>query len=103
MLLGRFSATRVSSHAYVNPLVALALGYFVAGEIVTLRSLVACLVIVLSVVLIVFPSTYGMAWREYVCLWLERWHLRRQGRLCQRRLLPYHRIARGRRVRPCEH
>lgn len=55
-LLGRFSATRVSSHAYVNPLVALALGYFVAGEIVTLRSLLACGIIVLSVVLIVSPK-----------------------------------------------
>jgi drug/metabolite transporter (DMT)-like permease len=51
-LLGRFSATRVSSHAYVNPLVAVALGYFVAGEIVTLRSLLACLIITVSVFLI---------------------------------------------------
>jgi len=51
-LLGRFSATRVSSHAYVNPLVAVALGYFVAGETVTLRSLLACLIITVSVFLI---------------------------------------------------
>jgi drug/metabolite transporter (DMT)-like permease len=51
-LLGRFSATRVSSHAYVNPLVAVALGYFVAGEVVTIRSVLACLIIVVSVFLI---------------------------------------------------
>ena len=51
-LLGRFSATRVSSHAYVNPLVAVALGYFIAGEVVTLRSLLACLIIAVSVFLI---------------------------------------------------
>jgi drug/metabolite transporter (DMT)-like permease len=51
-LLGRFSATRVSSHAYVNPLVAVALGYFVAGEVVTIRSVVACLIIAVSVFLI---------------------------------------------------
>jgi drug/metabolite transporter (DMT)-like permease len=51
-LLGRFSATRVSSHAYVNPLVAVALGYFIAGEVVTPRSLLACLIITVSVFMI---------------------------------------------------
>jgi drug/metabolite transporter (DMT)-like permease len=51
-LLGRFSATRVSSHAYVNPLVAVALGHFIAGEVVTPRSLLACLIITVSVFLI---------------------------------------------------
>jgi drug/metabolite transporter (DMT)-like permease len=56
-LLGRFSATRVSSHAYINPLVALALGYFAADEIVTFRSVLACLIILLSVVLIVMKGS----------------------------------------------
>jgi drug/metabolite transporter (DMT)-like permease len=51
-LLGRFSATRVSSHAYVNPVVALVLGHFAAGELVTLRTLVASLLIVTSVFLV---------------------------------------------------
>jgi drug/metabolite transporter (DMT)-like permease len=51
-LLGRMPATRVASHAYVNPLVALALGYFVGGEEVTVRTLLACTLIVLSVFLI---------------------------------------------------
>jgi drug/metabolite transporter (DMT)-like permease len=51
-LLGRFSATRVSSHAYVNPLVAVALGHFAAGEVITLRSLLASLIIAASVLLI---------------------------------------------------
>jgi drug/metabolite transporter (DMT)-like permease len=51
-LLGRFSATRVSSHAYVNPVVAVALGYFAADELVTARTLVASLLIVASVFLI---------------------------------------------------
>ncbi len=36
-LLARMPATRVASHAYVNPLVAVALGYFVAGEEITPR------------------------------------------------------------------
>jgi drug/metabolite transporter (DMT)-like permease len=51
-LLGRMPATRVASHAYVNPLVAVALGYFVAGEIITVRTILAATLVVLSVFLI---------------------------------------------------
>jgi drug/metabolite transporter (DMT)-like permease len=51
-LLARMPATRVASHAYVNPLVALALGYFVAGEVLTTRMIVASLVVLASVFLI---------------------------------------------------
>ena len=56
-LLGRFSATRVSSHAYVNPLVAVALGHFAAGDALTLRSLLAALIIAASVLLILDQSS----------------------------------------------
>jgi len=45
-------ATRVSSHAYVNPVVALALGHFIAGEAVTPRMLIGGLLVVVSVVLL---------------------------------------------------
>jgi drug/metabolite transporter (DMT)-like permease len=51
-LLARMPATRVSSHAYVNPVVAVALGYFVAGEEITARTLVGTLLVLASVVLI---------------------------------------------------
>jgi len=51
-LLARMPATRVASHAYVNPLVAVALGYFVAGEEITTRMLFASLLVVASVFLI---------------------------------------------------
>jgi drug/metabolite transporter (DMT)-like permease len=51
-LLGRMSVTRVASHAYVNPLIAVALGYFVAGEIVTVRTLISALLVLGSVSLI---------------------------------------------------
>jgi drug/metabolite transporter (DMT)-like permease len=51
-LLARLPATRVASHAYVNPLVALALGYFVAGETLTLRTVLASLLVIASVFLI---------------------------------------------------
>lgn len=51
-LLGRFSVTRVSSHAYINPVVAMVLGYFAAGDVITMRSVLASLLIVFSVFLI---------------------------------------------------
>ncbi len=58
-LLARMPATRVASHAYVNPLVAVALGYFVAGEPVTLRMLFASALVVGSVFLILKPPKEG--------------------------------------------
>ena len=51
-LLGRMPASRVASHAYVNPVVAVALGYFVAGEELTLRTILASVLILFSVFLI---------------------------------------------------
>lgn len=51
-LLARMPATRVASHAYVNPVVAVALGYFVAGEIITTRTLIGTLLVLASVFLI---------------------------------------------------
>jgi drug/metabolite transporter (DMT)-like permease len=51
-LLARMPATRVASHAYVNPVVAVALGYFVAGEAITPRMLFAAALVVGSVFLI---------------------------------------------------
>lgn len=51
-LLGRMSATRVASHAYVNPLVAVCLGYFLAGDVITGRTIGAAALIVFSVFLI---------------------------------------------------
>ncbi len=51
-LLARMPATRVSSHAYVNPVVAVALGYFVAGEAITARTLIGTALVLASVFLI---------------------------------------------------
>jgi drug/metabolite transporter (DMT)-like permease len=59
-LLARMPATRVASHAYVNPLVAVALGYFLAGEVLTVRMILAAALIVASVLLLVTaPAAYG--------------------------------------------
>jgi len=64
-LLTRMPATRVSSHAYVNPLVALALGYFVAGEPLSPRVLVASALVIASVFLILTGSAgRDTAWRR---------------------------------------
>ncbi len=50
-LLARMSATTVASHAYVNPIVAVALGYFLGGEQLTVRMLTASALILMSVFL----------------------------------------------------
>jgi len=51
-LLGRMPASKISSYAYVNPVVAVALGYFVAGEQLTTHTLVGAAIVLLSVFLI---------------------------------------------------
>lgn len=51
-LLAHMPATRVASHAYVNPIVAVALGYFFAGEPVTARTLGGTALVLISVFMI---------------------------------------------------
>ena len=51
-LLGHVSAARVSTYAYVNPVVAVVLGWALASEPITARTLVAAAVIVGAVALI---------------------------------------------------
>jgi drug/metabolite transporter (DMT)-like permease len=52
-LLGATTPARVSTYAYVNPVVAVLLGWLLAGETVTPRTLVAAAVIVAAVALII--------------------------------------------------
>jgi len=51
-LLGHVSAARASTYAYVNPVVAVFLGWLLAGEPVTARTLAGAAIIVGAVVLI---------------------------------------------------
>jgi drug/metabolite transporter (DMT)-like permease len=51
-LLAHLPATRVASHAYVNPIVAVALGYFAAREPVTTRTLAGTALVLISVFMI---------------------------------------------------
>lgn len=52
-LLGAATPARVSTYAYVNPVVAVLLGWALAGEVVTLRTLLAAAIIVAAVALII--------------------------------------------------
>ena len=56
-LLAHMPATRVASHAYVNPIVAVALGYFAAGEPVTLRTIGGTALVLVSVFMILRRSS----------------------------------------------
>src|SRR3989475_3286909 len=51
-LLTKTTTARVSTYAYVNPAAAVFLGYFLVGEQLTLRTLLASSVIVIAVVVI---------------------------------------------------
>lgn len=51
-LLHHESPTKVGTYAYVNPVVAVALGYFVGGEAVGPRTLVGALFVLISVIAI---------------------------------------------------
>ena len=50
-LLGHMSAGRVATHAFVNPVVALALGHFLVAEAVTPRTLIGAALVIASVFL----------------------------------------------------
>jgi len=51
-LLGRTSVTRISTHTYVNPVIAVFLGWLVADERITAPLLVATVIIIISVYLV---------------------------------------------------
>jgi drug/metabolite transporter (DMT)-like permease len=62
-LLGATTPARVSTYAFVNPVVAVFLGWLVAGEPLSARTLVAAAVILTGVVLIVTASPRPVAQR----------------------------------------
>jgi drug/metabolite transporter (DMT)-like permease len=51
-LIHHESPTRVGTYAYVNPVIAVALGYFFAGEAVGARTLLGTLLVLVSVIVI---------------------------------------------------
>ena len=55
-LLQHVPTSKVSTYAYVNPVVAVALGYFLGGEAVGPRTLLGTLLVLVSVVVITTAS-----------------------------------------------
>jgi drug/metabolite transporter (DMT)-like permease len=51
-LLEHYSPTLVATHTYVNPIVAVLLGWWFAGESITLNVIVATAVIIAAVMLV---------------------------------------------------
>lgn len=54
----------VSTYAYVNPIVAVLLGYFLAGELLTFRIFIAALMVVSSVALISIKQQGSLCSKE---------------------------------------
>lgn len=52
-ILKKSTATRVATYAFVNPVVALFLGWLLLGESITLRTIIAAAVILTAVVLVI--------------------------------------------------
>lgn len=52
-ILQKSTAARVATYAFVNPVVALFLGWLIAGESITLRTVVAAVVILTAVILVI--------------------------------------------------
>lgn len=58
-LLQRTTTARVSTYTYVNPVIAVFLGWLVLGETLTARSVVAVVIIVSAVVLVISKPVQG--------------------------------------------
>ena len=55
-LLNHTSATRISTHTYVNPVIAVFLGWLIADEQITTALLVATAIIIISVYLVLYDQ-----------------------------------------------
>jgi drug/metabolite transporter (DMT)-like permease len=58
-LIARESPTKVATYAYVNPIVAVLLGHFAAGEPLSLRTVLGMALVLISVLLITLRKTSG--------------------------------------------
>jgi len=56
-LIHRESPTKVGTYAYVNPVVAVLVGYFLGGESLDLRTVLGTLLVLVSVVVITTTSS----------------------------------------------
>jgi drug/metabolite transporter (DMT)-like permease len=56
LLLGHTSVTRTSTYTYVNPIIAVILGWLIASEEITTALLIATIVIIISVYLVLYDQ-----------------------------------------------
>ena len=56
-LLNRFSPTLISTHTYVNPVVALVLGWSIAGEVLTGGFIFGGVVVIAAIALVGRPTS----------------------------------------------
>ena len=63
-ILHKSSAARVGTYAFVNPVVALFLGWLIAGEPITLRTAIAAAVILTAVILVISATQRSPARTE---------------------------------------
>jgi drug/metabolite transporter (DMT)-like permease len=57
-ILKKSTATRVATYAFVNPVVALFLGWLLVGESITLRTIIAAAAVILTAVLLVITAPH---------------------------------------------
>ena len=57
-LLGNTSATRISTHTYVNPIIAVFLGWLIANEQITIALIIAAAIIIISVYLVLYDQYF---------------------------------------------
>lgn len=55
-LLGHTSVTRISTHTYVNPVIAVFLGWLIANEQITTALIIATAIIIISVYLVLYDQ-----------------------------------------------
>jgi drug/metabolite transporter (DMT)-like permease len=60
-ILHRSTAARVATYAFVNPVVALFLGWLITGEAITLRTIFAAVVILTAVILVITAPHRALA------------------------------------------
>ena len=60
-ILHKSTAARVGTYAFVNPVVALFLGWLIVGETITLRTVIATAVILTAVILVITTPHHGAA------------------------------------------
>ncbi|MGE5498170.1 MAG: EamA family transporter, partial [Syntrophothermus sp.] len=63
-LLGHTSGTRVSTHTYVNPVIAVFLGWLIANEQITSALIVASAIIIISVYLVLYDQYRAMKYSQ---------------------------------------